>query len=445
MAYNPLNPNGQASMASSQPVVIASNQSPVSVLATITGNPSISGQVGASIIGLTPVAVTNIPSISGTVGASIIGLTPVAVTNTPSISGTVNIGNAPSVYGNIAGSVVAFQGGTQITSISGQVTVVSSIAGGIFPISGSVAAVITNNVTVVSSIAGGIFPISGSVAAVITNTNVNVSGSVAAIISGSTNASVIAKLQDSSLIAINAGSVVAISQGSVITVNQGSSILAVPVGSTIALIQGSVAAIVTNIPSISGTVQIGSVVGGPLPVIGLSFSISSVTQAGTWKPSILGNFNEDSASTDGDPGVFVLGVRNDTVASLVGADKDYGAFAQDSAGRQVIKPFAPDESRFSYVGSVVSASVTLIQASVIGKRSYITDFWITNTGATTTLVTFQDGSTSVLGYTIAPSGGGSNAPGIAIPMRTAPSQDLAFKGTTQTSILYLTVNGYQSP
>lgn len=405
MAYNPLNPNGQASMASSQPVVIASNQSPVSVLATITGNPSISGQVGASIIGLTPVAVTNIPSISGTVGASIIGLTPVAVTNTPSISGTVNIGNAPSVYGNIAGSVVAFQGGTQITSISGQVTVVSSIAGGIFPISGS----------------------------------------VAAIISGSTNSSIIAKLQDSSLIAINAGSVVAISQGSVITVNQGSSILAVPVGSTIALIQGSVAAIVTNIPSISGTVQIGSVVGGPLPVIGLSFSISSVTQAGTWKPSILGNFNEDSASTDGDPGVFVLGVRNDTVASLVGADKDYGAFAQDSAGRQVIKPFAPDESRFSYVGSVVSASVTLIQASVIGKRSYITDFFITNTGAATTLVTFQDGSTSVLGYTIAPSGGGSNASGIVMPMRTAPSQDLAFKGTTQTSILYLTVNGYQSP
>lgn len=96
-----------------------------------------------------------------------------------------------------------------------------------------------------------------------------------------------------------------------------------------------------------------------------------------------------------------------------------------------------------YTGSVVSTSVTLIQASAAGKKSYVTDFWAANTGATTTLLTFKDGSTSVLGYTIAPTGGGSNSPGILTPMVTATAQDLVFQATTGTSILYLTVNGYQ--
>lgn len=104
-----------------------------------------------------------------------------------SVSGSVGIVGNPSISGTVLvnnGSVVAFQG-------TNPWTVTSSIVGGIFPVSGSVSAVVTNNVTVVSSIAGGIFPISGSVSAVVTNTNINVSGSVVAFLGNSTNASVI--------------------------------------------------------------------------------------------------------------------------------------------------------------------------------------------------------------------------------------------------------------
>lgn len=213
---------------------------------------------------------------------------------------------------------------------------------------------------------------------------------------------------------------------------------------------------VTNIPSISGTVLVGggvssvALVGAnTVSVVGqIGASIIGtvpVTQSGIMIVSVVGSYAEDAAHTTGDPGVFVLGIRNDLVASITSANLDYTSHTVDSAGRSLIKPFAADETRIDYVGSVVSGSVTLIAASVIGKRNYITDFFVANTGSVSTLITFQDGSASVLGYTIAPGGGGSNAPGQAMPMRTAPSQDLAFKMGTATSVLYMTVKGYQAP
>lgn len=68
-----------------------------------------------SVLTIVPIAFTGNASVSGTVGVT----GSVGVTGTPSISGTVLIGAAPSIYGNISGSVVAFQGGTQITSVMG--------------------------------------------------------------------------------------------------------------------------------------------------------------------------------------------------------------------------------------------------------------------------------------------------------------------------------------
>lgn len=336
-----------------------------SVQASITpsANQSVSGTVGASIIGLPPFVLggsTNASvitvgspvanqSVSGTVGASIIGTVPVTQATNPwtvvssiaggifPISGSVAavVTNFPTTQ-NVSGSVVAFQAGTNITSISGQVTVVSSLTGGIFPISGSVAAVVTN------------FP-----------TNQNVSGSVVAFQGG------------------------------------------------------------TQITSISGTVTIAS---------------------------IVATYAEDSASTDGQAGLFVLGVRNDTIASLVSADKDYGAFTTDSAGRTLMRPFAAEEARVEGYNSVVSTSVTtLIPISAAGIRNYVTDLWFINTGATTAGIVLQDGLGSVLGYAIAPAGGGWNLPGLATPIRTGTGTSFDFKPLTASSILYGTAKGYKAP
>jgi len=97
MAYDPF-PLGQQPMSSSRGVVIASDQSPVSVtgIVTISGNSSISGTVGASVVGHAPVVI---------VGGSIL----TSSTANQSVSGTLNVGNFPTTQ-NVSGSVVGFQG-----------------------------------------------------------------------------------------------------------------------------------------------------------------------------------------------------------------------------------------------------------------------------------------------------------------------------------------------
>jgi len=194
---------------------------------------------------------------------------------------------------------------------------------------------------------------------------------------------------------------------------------------------------VSGTPSVSGTVNIG-------------FMPTSVTAFQATNPwvigSLVGTYAEDSASADGDKALLVLGVRNDAVASLVGTDKDYSVQAFDSAGRSVIKPFAPEESRIEGYASVVSTSVTtLVGSAGAGLRNYITDVWIANTGATTTLVTFKDGLGSILGYTIAPTAGGSNLVGLNTPIRTQANTTFDFQATSATSILFATVKGFKAP
>lgn len=154
--------------------------------------------------------------------------------------------------------------------------------------------------------------------------------------------------------------------------------------------------------------------------------------------------NEDTGHSTGAAGLFILGVRNDLLASIVSANLNYAPITTDSFGRATIKPFAPDEATFSYVNSVVSGSVTLIAASVIGKRNYITDFMFANSGSVATIITFRDGSTSILGHTIAPATSGSNKH-LAVTIKSFPSQDLTYSISPAVSVLYATVQGYIAP
>jgi len=154
-------------------------------------NQSVSGTVGASIIGQPIFQIGNGASIAtirdlagndalnvAIVDASGNQITTFGTSN-QSVSGTVAVTQSTTPW-NIAGSVASFQAGTQITSVSGQVTVVSSLAGGIFPVSGSVAATITNtNVNV-----------SGSVVAFQGTTPWNIAGSVAAVQTGTATTSI---------------------------------------------------------------------------------------------------------------------------------------------------------------------------------------------------------------------------------------------------------------
>lgn len=341
MAYDPFQPVGQQVMASSQGVVIASNQSPVSVAGTVIvtalQGASVSGQVGSSIIGAVPVTQSTNPwiitgsvqasltpaanqSVSGTVGASVIGLTPVSVSNFPTTQ-------------NVSGSVVGFQGTSP------------------WIITGSVQASLTPAA------------------------NQSVSGTVGASIIGQ----------------LPAGTAT--------------------IGSITAL-QG------TNPYIITGSIQGGFSVVGTVPV----------SQTGQWIPSAIG-----------------YATRNDNISSFLGGNLTFTPVASDSSGRYLTKPFAADESRLDAISSTVSTSVAALFASVVGLRNYVTDIFVANTGSVATLITFKDGSTSILGYTIAPAGGGSNIIGMNMPMRTAPAQDFVYQPAIASSVLYITAKGYKAP
>lgn len=169
--------------------------------------------------------------------------------------------------------------------------------------------------------------------------------------------------------------------------------------------------------SVSG--QLGASVMGTVPV----------TQSGLWQPSALS---------------YVT--RNDTIASFLGGDLSTRPQASDSAGRSLVKPFAPEEARVEGYISLTSTSVTtLIAAAGAGLRHYITDLWFANTGSVTTLVTLKDGAGSVLGFTVAPATGGSNLVGLQTPIRTGVNTTFDVQAASPTSTLYATVKGFKAP
>ena len=469
---------------------------PGSVVAFQGTNPWVIGSVLANVSG--SVVVSNFPTtqnVSGSVVAFVNGTVPVNAAGSvvafqgtspwvvaPNNSSLLSIQPAGSVLNvNISGSVATVGTAAANQSVSGtvQVDVRGSVATVI--IGGSVATATTNSSVMLlnsANVVGSVATLQGTSPWVVNFQNssifTGVQGSVAvAIVSGS----VAVATGNSSVMLLNSanviGSVAALQGTSPWVVNFQNSSIITQIGtrttSLVSTIPSSVivgASIFGQLPA--GTAPIGSVavLQGTLPWA-VAGSVAAVQATSPWvvnfqnssilatpvgstivmvqANSIVGTYAEDAAHTTGDKGVFILGVRNDAVASFVAANLEYGPMATDSAGRGLIKPFSSEDGTIiSYFGSVVSGSVTLVQASVIGKKSYVTDFALGNSGSTTTLVTFQGGDTSLLGQFIVPAGGGNNKVW-QIPLKTNVSQDLAFKVVPSQSILYAVVKGYQAP
>ena len=169
----------------------------------------------------------------------------------------------------------------------------------------------------------------------------------------------------------------------------------------------------------SGTAPLGSVatLQGTNPWI-VNFQNSSIVAIpvgsviGYWhkSPSIVGTYAEDAAHATGDKGVFGLGVRNDTLSSITSADLDYSPHGVGPTGETIatITPFTKGIQGSADLRVVQGASVLVIAAQGASIFSYIRSAQITNLGSASVLVTFGGGLGSILGYTIAPSGGGSN-------------------------------------
>jgi hypothetical protein len=351
-----------------------------SIAASFTppANQSVSGEVSISNFPTTQNVSGSVVATQGTnpwivTGSVQASLTPVA---NQSVSGTVQVDVRGSVATVIIGGSIATTTGNssvQVLNFPANQSVSGAVSISNFPttqnVSGSVVA--TQGTTpwqVVSSLAGGIFPISGSVAAVITNTNINVGGSVVAF-QGGTNISSIS------------GQVTVVSS----------------LAGGIFPISGSVAAaqIGTRISSISG-----------IPTVQVVTSVAAV-QSGTWRTSVLGTYAEDATHATGDVGMFMLGVRNDTLASVTSADLEYTQISLGPIGEQIVAN-APITKWVQGTTSIMyGPSVAVIAAQGASIFTYVTGVQITNDSANYSRVTFQGASSSVIGYVPAPANGGA--------------------------------------
>lgn len=87
-------------------------------------------------------------------------------------------------------------------------------------------------------------------------------------------------------------------------------------------------------------------------------------------------YPEDSHHTSGDPGAFVLGVRNDTGGSLVNTDLDYAPLQLDSKGSLRVTSRA-DKRTGCYLAATPSIALTTAADAATGGK-----FWLTNTSST---------------------------------------------------------------
>ena len=179
-------------------------------------------------------------------------------------------------------------------------------------------------------------------------------------------------------------------------------------------------------------------------------SIGALVNMGTGSVLTVQSGTRISSIVNSIPSSLLTGAyghRNDAVASFLGGNLTWNPIATDSAGRVLSRPFAPEAARIEGYASTVNLNAnSVIAAAGTGLRNYITDVWVANTGAANTLVTFlSGGGLSVLGYTIAPTVGGSNLIGLVTPMRTGAGETFDFRAATGTSVLYITAKGFTGP
>jgi hypothetical protein len=155
---------------------------------------------------------------------------------------------------------------------------------------------------------------------------------------------------------------------------------------------------------------------------------------------------EDAAASSGDTGVFILGVRRDTPTASSSASGDYNEIALGSAG-EIIAQQAPLAAHVVGTASTTATTDTsVVAAQGASTYFYATSITVVNTGSSTTLITFKDGSGgATLFYGIAPSGGGITFNGGGKPLfKTSANTALHFACATASTTVYCSVSGFKS-
>ena len=475
---------GQGVMASSLPVVIASNQSPISVTGSFTGSSPAVSTTGQAV-----------PAQADYIGVNVGGTlqAPVAVIVT-----TLN--------------ATAYVPRVDLSSVNG-----TSISLGQNVATGSIPVVIASNQTAIP-VTGSITASNPSVSttgqaapAEATYLGVNVGGTLqapVAVIATSINATAYVPRFDLSsmggtalalgqaVMATSLPVVIASNQSNLTTVIANASITALVSGTVTAVVSGTVTANLAagsnaigtvtalqgaapwtqNITQISGTAfTMGqAVMATSLPVVIASnqsnlttiIANASITalvsgtvtavQSGTWAINIS-QIAGQTVATGGATGLLAIGGAAATNAAIVGFPVMFGGRAQtgeigtttngsavmaafDAVGRIIAFPYANKENYLAGATSTIASTLLQVIASVNAtNRIYITSAQLSNIStATTVVVTFNDSKTSNF---IVPYGGGSNI-NFPVPLQFGLGSAMSFSTAPAVSTVYVNAQGF---
>lgn len=455
-------------LGSSTPlVVLADNSIKASVYGSFSlsgGNASVSGTVGASIIGSVNV---NPVSVSGTVGASVIGTVPVTQSGawSASIVGTQTVQGLNAPTASVTGNPV-YAGGIDVNgSIAGL-----QIRGGallsIGSISGTAGASVIGTVPVTQS---GTWSQSvvGATASVlqIGTWSQSVVGATASVLQlGVWNVNAASSVTGATVGGINAPS--ASITGSPVYVggkDANGSIQGAQIIGGLLMTNGSVsgtvgASIIGTAPATqSGTWSV-SVVGATASVLQIgTWSVSvvgataSVLQLGTWNVNAASSVIGATASISGISSVggtisenpVNVGGKAVSAEQTKVATGNKAQFVSDLVGKQITLPYANPENFVSGVTSVVTGTTatSVLAAAGAGLRNYVTHIVVTNIVSSVVTVgnkvnITDDGTGNVLYSAYAAANGGGFSLTLPTPLRQ-PSSNFSISVTpaTQGSIV----------
>lgn len=414
MAYQAQNPNGQAVMTSSEPVVIASNQSAVPVSGPLTD---------------TQLRATAVP-ISGTVTAN-------AGTGVLAVSGPLTDTQLRATAVPVSGTVTA-NAGTGTLAVSGPLTDVQLRATAV-PVSGTVTA---NAGTGTLAISAASLPLpSGaataakqpalgtagtpstdviSIQGVASGTGIPISGTVTANAGTGTLAVSLASVPSHAVTNAGTFATQATLQAGTAEIGKLAAGLAnigdVDVLTLPALVAGTanigdvdiltIAAGDNNIGNvdvltlpalIAGTANIGDVDVLTLPNV--------ILAAGTNTNEIVGDVAHDIAIAGNPVRIAGRGVSADYTAVATGDTTD---LITDLTGKQIVLPYSIPENFVNGVATLTgTGDVAVIAAGGVGIRNYVTSISASNTSATNVRVDFKDGITIIASFFVAANGGGA--------------------------------------
>jgi len=344
MAYNPQNPNGQATMANSEPVVIASDQSAVPISGTITAN--LSATDNAVLDAIEADTTTLAGAVSGTEMQVDVLTMPTVTINSPAVTnaGTfvVQENGAALTALQLIDDTVATLGTTTYTEAASK----GLIMGAVRRDADTTLVDTTNEITPLQVDANGRLKVeafSGETLPV-SLTSTTITGTVAVTQSGTwdevgINDSGNSITIDNSTLAVVGGGTEATAMRVTIASDSTGVLSVDDNGSTLSVDDGGGSITVDGTVAISGTVTVGS---------------HAVTNAGTFAVQVDGSAltslqliddtvfvaGTDTYTEAASKGQLLLAVRRDADTTLVNTTNEFGPLQMDANGYLKVEVFS---------------------------------------------------------------------------------------------------------